>query len=123
MNTHCIFEYLYRDAGNFKASGALLLEGLLSEDDIAKIAERFDEGKLFVAEQIRVPALCEKLWRECQCDPSAEMDHVWHEFSAVRGATIEECSRMEPWGSAADFLHNVIRIDSWELSLSPNWDL
>ena len=29
MNKHCVFEYLYRDAGNYKAWGELLLEGVL----------------------------------------------------------------------------------------------
>lgn len=123
MNTHCIFEYLYRDAGNFKAWGALLLEGQLSEDDIARITERFDEGNLFIAEQIGVPALCEKLWRECQCDPSEEMDHVWHEFSAIHAATSEDIARLESWGSAADLLARIENVDSWDLTLSPNWEL
>lgn len=36
MTKHCVFEYLYRDAGNFKAYGTLLLEGELGSDDIAR---------------------------------------------------------------------------------------
>lgn len=121
--THCVFEYLYRDAGNFKAWGALLLEGELSEDDIARMTARFDEGMLFVAEQICVPALCETLWRECQCDPSAEMDHVWHEFNAIRAATTEDLAHLATWGAAVELLARVEKVDAWDLTLSPNWEL
>ena len=120
---HCVFEYLYRDAGNFKAWGELLLEGELNEEEIARICARFDSGDLFIAEQIGVPALYEELWRQCQCEPSDELDHVWHEFSEIRAATGEDLARLKPWGAAAALLASVEKVEAWDLTRSPNWEL
>jgi len=36
--TFTAFDYKYRDAGNYKAAGRLVLEGSLSTDDRAMIA-------------------------------------------------------------------------------------
>ena len=120
---HSVFEYLYRDAGNFKAWGELLLEGVLTDAEISRLTARFDEGELFVAEQIGVPALYEELWRQCQCDPSDELDHVWHEFSEIRVATSEDLARLKPWGAATALLASVEKVDAWDLTRSPNWEL
>lgn len=107
MTKHCVFEYLYRDAGNFKAGGELLLEGELGEADIALLSSKFDSREFFIAEQIGVPTLYETLWQECECDPSEELDHVWHEFCAVRQVTEEDFQRLKPWGSAETLLTNI----------------
>ena len=120
---HSVFEYLYRDAGNFKAWGELLLEGVLTDAEISRLTARFDEGELFVAEQIGVPALYEELWLQCQCDPSDELDHVWHEFSETRVATGEDLARLKPWGAATVLLASVEKVDAWDLTRSPNWGL
>ena len=121
MNKHCVFEYLYRDAGNYKAWGELLLEGELDDEKTARLISRFEEGELFIAEQIGVPTLYEQLWRECQCEPSDELDHVWHEFSEIREATHEDLERLKPWGNLSDLLERVEKVDSWKLARSSNW--
>lgn len=123
MIQHCIFEYLYRDAGNFKVSGKLLIDGELGDADIALLQNKFDSGEYFIAEQIGVPTLYQTLWRECECEPSDELDHVWHEFMAVRLATKEDLLTLEPWGTAKDFVTNVTKINSWKPALSKNWEL
>lgn len=120
---YSIFEYLYRDAGNYKVWGELLLEGELTNEDVSRLTARFDEGELFIAEQIGVPTLYEELWRQCQCEPSEELDHVWHEFSEVRAATSEDLARLSPWGKADALLASVEKLSSWELTLSPNWEV
>lgn len=120
---HCVFEYLYRDAGNFKAWGELLLEGELTAEEVAQLTARFDQGELFIAEQIGVPTLYEELWRQCQCEPSDELDHVWHEFSEIRPATGEDLSRLKLWGSAVALLASVEKVEAWDLKRSPNWAL
>lgn len=121
--THSVFEYLYRDASNFKAWGELLLEGELTAEEVAQLSARFDQGELFVAEQIGVPTLYEELWRQCQCEPSDELDHVWHEFSEIRVATSEDLARLKLWGSAAALLASVEKVEAWDLKRSPNWAL
>lgn len=123
MMKHCIFEYLYRDAGNFKVSGMLLLNGELGNADIALLQNKFDCGEYFIAEQIGVPTLYETLWKECECEPSEEHDHAWHEFKVVRLATKEDLLTLKPWGTAKDFLGNIAKINSWKPSLSRNWNL
>lgn len=120
---YSIFEYLYRDAGNYKVWGELLLEGELTNEEVSRLTARFDEGELFIAEQIGVPTLYEELWRQCQCEPSEELDHVWHEFSEVRAATSEDLVRLTPWGVAAALRAGVEKVEAWDLTRSPNWEL
>ena len=45
MNKHCVFEYIYRDAGNYKAWGELLLEGELDDEKTARLISQFEEGE------------------------------------------------------------------------------
>ena len=37
MKKHCVVEYLYRDANNFKAFGEILVFGSISDDYITEI--------------------------------------------------------------------------------------
>jgi hypothetical protein len=115
-----VFEYLYRDAGNFKAWGELLLEGVLSDEERARLTKHLESGGLFIAEQIGVPTLYETLWQECHSAPSAELDHAWHEFSAIRPATSDDISLLQPWGSAAALLASVERVGIWNVMCSRN---
>lgn len=79
-----IFEYLYRDGGNFKTGGRLLISG---QDPQAESAIRacLEWGDEFVAEQIDVPSLCEEHWDSVGEDPS-DLDHAYHEFVRLRPA-------------------------------------
>lgn len=54
--TRTVFEYLYRDAGNFKTYGRVLL---LGRDEAAEreIRACLEWGDQFVAEQVGIPAL------------------------------------------------------------------
>jgi hypothetical protein len=120
VNKHRVFEYLYRDAGNYKVWGELLLEGEINDEKTARLTLRLEEGELFIAEQIGIPTLYEELWRECQCEPSDELDHAWHEFSEIREATHEDLERLKPWGSLSALLERFEKVDSWDLALSSN---
>jgi hypothetical protein len=119
---YSVFEYLYRDAGNYKAWGELLLLGDLSEADMAAINSRFESGQYFIAEQLGIPSLYEKLWKECDSNASDD-DHVWHEFQAVRPATDHEIDTLPVWGSAASLIDKVSGVERWDERLSRNWDL
>ena len=122
-SSHCVFEYLYRDAGNFKAYGELLLEGTLSKMEVARLRSFFESGEYFIAEQVGVPTLYEQLWKQCECEPSADMDHVYHEFVDIRSATEEDLVLFEPWGSAGALMSIIEKIEVWDLTLSRNWSL
>lgn len=84
-NRHCVFEYMYRDAGNWKTYGALLLVGGPHgfRETLRGCLEWAD---LFVAEQVGVPSLYETHLIECDDGPS-DLDHAYHEFVDLREAT------------------------------------
>lgn len=116
-----IFEYMYRDAGNFKTCGRLLL----SEWDAAaegKVLGYLDWGKQFVAEQVGIPALCREHW-ESSGDGPSDPDHAFHEFVRLREAAPAD-SALPVWGSLVTL---VARVQSaarmWDVRLSPNCDL
>ena len=115
-----VFEYVYRDAGNFKTAGRLLLSGqdAHAEGVIRRCLEWADQ---FVAEQIGVPALCEAHWESVGEDPS-DLDHAFHEFLGLRPATREALTLSE-WGSVELMVRRMqTAAGKWDVALSPNCD-
>ena len=98
LEHHSIFEYLYRDAGNFKIFGVLLLTGYDSDVE-AVIRDSLEWGDQFVAEQVGVPALCREHWESVGEGPS-DLDHAYHEFLALRPASADELG-LRHWGFLA----------------------
>ena len=119
---YCVFEYMYRDAGNWKTYGALLLAG---DADGAEEALRgcLEWGDLFVAEQVGVPSLCEEHFAACSDGPS-DLDHAYHEFLDLRRATSKEVS-MLPVAEPRENLMARFRAAKgcWDVRLSPNCTL
>lgn len=115
----CVFEYMYRDAGNWKTHGVLLLTGNPrgSRDALRKCLEW---GDMFVAEQVGVPALCEKHFEACGEGPS-DLDHAYHEFVDLRSASAHDVANLSVAGSLGDLMR-LMRMASghWDVSLSPN---
>ena len=117
---HAIFEYLYRDAGNYKAFGALLLKGECSEDEVRAITSSCESKLSFVAEHVGIPALYHELYAYSG-GPTVD-DHVFHEFGALRKARPEEV-KGEPWGTVAELTRRFVDIGGkWRYELSPHWD-
>ncbi len=92
---HCVFDYLYRDAGNFKAFGRLLLRGRFTLEVDAALRAAVGGDGFFVAEQVGVPPLYAELWA-LSSGPSSD-DHVFHEFLRLRQAEKEDL-RLPVWG-------------------------
>jgi hypothetical protein len=118
---YSIFEYIYRDGGNFKTAGRLLLTG---QDPQAESAIRacLEWGDQFVAEQIGVPALCEEHWESVSEDPS-DLDHAYHEFVRLRPVVAADKTLPE-WGSLAMMVSRMqAAAGKWDVRLSPNCDL
>jgi len=95
---YTVFEYLYRDAGNYKAWGSVLLSGRATAEDEAALRSRMDSGAFFVAEKVGVPSLQRELWK--WSDGPTEDDHGFHEFHGFREATQDDlanfaCSKEE----------------------------
>lgn len=102
--TFCIFEYLYRDASNYKVWGTLRLEGVANEIDRQVLVSKFESGEFFIAEQLGIPALYADLW-EFSNGPT-EDDHVWHTFHALRAVTPDDTCA-EVFGSVADLIKKL----------------
>lgn len=116
-----VFEYMYRDAGNFKTTGRLLLSGQDAQAEGA-IRSCLESADQFVAEQIGVPALCEEHWESVGEDPS-DLDHAYHEFVGLRPATKADM-RLPEWGSLAAMVAKMqAAARKWDVTLSPNCDL
>ena len=61
MAIYTVFDYLYRDASNYKAWGSLLLEGAATVFDTARVSEVLHDCDFFIAEQVGIPALYDDL--------------------------------------------------------------
>jgi len=117
-----LFEYLYRDAGNFKAFGALAFEGALTVDEQQKLRSHFPGDGLFIAEQLDVPPLYKALY-EWSGGPTLS-DHCWHEFSDVKVIEDSEVpADAHRWGSVTRFLERLAAVDVWDEGLSPHFRL
>ncbi|MDN5780478.1 MAG: hypothetical protein L0H23_00405 [Luteimonas sp.] len=93
---YSIFEYLYRDAGNYKTHGRVLLAGRATPADEATVRASLDDA-CFVAEQVGIAPLQPQHLRDCGSE-TGELDHGFHEFAALRAAEAgdagEEAARM-----------------------------
>lgn len=115
------FEYMYRDASNYKAFGTILLTGIMAPADIRKLADSFEDYSLFVAEQVGIPVLYEQLYQ--YSDGPTDDDHAYHEFLLCRTATMKETRTLPLWGSAQDLLAAFRGAKGkWDVMLSPHAD-
>lgn len=115
-----IFEYRYRDAGNFKAFGSIALEGSLTPREENEVRSKLEAGDYFIAEQVGVPPLYDQLYQ--WSDGPTASDHCWHEFVGFREAT-----EIEKDGggilTATELLARFMSIAQWSEGLSPHFDL
>lgn len=115
---YTVFEYMYRDAGNYKAGGQLLLSGkhtAVSGDTIRKSCDSWNH---FVAEQVAVPTLYAGLY---QYSNGATVDDIaFHEFERLRPATQEDLASLPQWGLLDDLVARFRAVTYWDCSLSPH---
>jgi len=117
---YSVFEYLYRDAANYKAWGEILLSGVPSQNDIAILRASLEADTYFVAEQVGIPAVYQELW-DLSGGPTND-DHALHEFVSLRVASEEEIKSMSLFGDLSDLLKTFQGVTKWNHSLSPNFD-
>ena len=121
IGSYCVFEYLYRDAGNWKTYGLLLLLGKVTEEAAVVIAEALDCNSTFVAEQIGIPSLCDQHFKDCGSDGPGDLDHAYHEFFGLRAATKEEVDTLTVFAALSDVVKRFKQVDGrWNVGLSPN---
>lgn len=114
------FDYMYRDAGNFKSYGFILLLGRFSKSDASQITETMESGEFFIAEQIGIPPLYDTLFR--LSDGMIASDHTWHSFIAMRHI---KCSTMIGpfWGTVEDLVRAFVSVSVWDDTFSPNFSI
>jgi hypothetical protein len=122
MKGYFIFEYIYRDADNYKSFGYILLEGKVVDNYLAEIEECLEFGEYFVAEQVGIPALYHQLWEFS--NGATRADHAFHEVSGFRPATEDEAKPENCWGSASKLLAAFRNAGKrWDCSLSVHSEL
>lgn len=115
-----ILEYRYRDAGNFKADGAVLLDGQADPSLVNAAMATLQDGDFFIAEQVGIPPLYDQLYR-WSGGPTAQ-DHCWHEFVGVHPAENEQTYGDLPClGCANTFFERWSKMGQWRGELSPHW--
>lgn len=114
------FEYLYRDAANYKAFGTVVLQGAHTDEDSNAIRNACESQAYFIAEQVSIAPLYAQLY-EFSGGPT-EDDHVFHEFMGLR-----EASSADGKPSLTTVAELVARFRQaaycWDYTRSPHWDL
>ncbi len=105
---YSMFEYLYRDAGNYKTHGRVLLRGRVLTEDDAAIRRALDDDT-FNHDAVGLPSLHAQHWSDCGSEFAAELDHPLHELTALRAARPDEIEGLSADGSIA------------QLAASPSW--
>ncbi len=113
---YTVFEYLYRDASNYRKNGAVLLDGIATAADVATIERVLDTDQAFVAEQVGLPSLRDMLAAEY--GGLNDDDHACHEFVALRPATPEEKGRLKSRGSLRALVKRFADVREWDLWLA-----
>lgn len=115
---HTRFEYLYRDAANYKAYGHILLEGKLSSEKEADLIARLEDGQFFIAEQVDIPALFQRLYEIS--DGTTSCDHCWHELHRISDVETPP-SNEQVWGTVEELSARFRAVSDWNLRLSPHF--
>lgn len=114
-----VFEYLYRDAGNYKVWGKILIAGTATTDEMATLLSCLEVDGLFVAEQVGIPVLYQELWKFS--GGRTEEDHAYHEFFELRPAIEEETVSLPLWSSLKYLLEVFNTVNqNWNCALSMN---
>ena len=95
------FNYLYRDAGNYKQYGGVVFtnpNGRPVNEIDQTIRAALIDGEFFDARQWQLPDLRSEEWDD-------ELDHEWHEFESVE--EINDDGKAHPY--IEGFLHRIKR--------------
>lgn len=81
--------YLYRDASNYKANGAVIVSGKSTPEHGRRLRASLIDSEYFIPEKVGLPSLRERLYEYSSGSPT-EDDHLLHELVELRAATAEE---------------------------------
>jgi hypothetical protein len=112
------FDYMYRDAGNFKAHGSILISGRLSGGEKSRILDAMEANEFFIAEQLAIPPLYDALFQ--YSDGRISSDHAWHSFCGFRELDPVQALPEPIWGQTHELVAAFEQIGEWDIFLSPN---
>ena len=123
MEAHCWFDYLYRDAGNWKTFRSMLLSGEFGIAAEAAIRSSLEWGDTFVPEQVEIPPLQPEHLEihGVETTDGDDLDHAFHEFVGLRPATRNKVEAQVPACSVATLVQRfqVARGKGWDVTRSP----
>lgn len=102
MYSNAEFEYLYRDAGNYKFRNSIIFANpsAINLEEAEERIQRLLGSLFFIASQIRVPEVFPFLNGE-----PTEDDHCYHEFASLRPTT--EAPNDTHGRSIAEFVEEI----------------
>ena len=113
--TNIQFNYLYRDAGNYKVYGYIVLSNptnrSLDELDL-EIKKHLISEQYFDPDKVGIPRLQHKRW-------NSELDHTWNEYSCI-----EYTSETAGISLTIDFLLEKLKLlqeNSVPVKLKKSW--
>lgn len=99
------FEYMYRDASNWKQFGRVIFSGAISRDDVEAVLKARYDGEWFIPGQIGMVDLQEG-W-----DP--QYDHPFHELGGFELTLEDPCDR-----TVSDFVKSFTTV-KWKKRYKP----
>lgn len=113
-----VFEYLYRDAGNYKQRGAVRVAGRVEPATITRLRSTLFEGDFLIAEQVGLPPLNRDHWQRWG-GSNPDLDHTWHEFGTLRAASgpADAALPPAPWSDLEAMLA------AFESASQAGWDM
>lgn len=84
MNT--AFNYLYRDASNYKKHGCVVFAGGHTQAEIDRLNDCLQDGEFFIADAVGVPEVF--LWEE-DYPIDKQDDHCWHQVENILECDLE----------------------------------
>lgn len=113
MSSFIQFNYLYRDAGNYKSWGEVLFsnpDDLTMEEIDSQMRSNFEEEILFIAHQINIPELF--LFTEQGLNDD---DHCFHEYDSIE--LVERNEKKFDGRSIKEFLQQIkfASTSGWEV--------
>lgn len=110
---YSVFEYQYRDGGNFKSCDFVILEGQVTDAIIKELSTCLIDEMWFMANQVGLPDLFEGV----QNWGPSDLDVSWHEFVELRPATDVDISTKPCYGKLSNILDAFRNANGhWKLS-------
>lgn len=117
MKKTICFDYLYRDSGNNKVHGTLLLVGTIDPEQVNEFKSYLNGGEWFVAEQVGIPPLYDKLLEHS--GGATDEDTPFHEFCCFRYPTKDDIASNRIFSSVKVFVDRFKHASGrWDVSKS-----